>query len=84
MAAAKDHEIFVCGECGLESRKWLGRCTGCGAWNSMAAHRPPPQGKTGRGGRGYNPPALLNEAGREVCTRIVTGIGELDRVLGGG
>ncbi len=84
MAAAKDHEIFVCGECGLESRKWLGRCTGCGAWNSMAAHRPPPQGKSGRGGRGYDPPALLNEAGREVCTRIVTGIGELDRVLGGG
>ena len=35
-SAKKETLLFVCGQCGFESRKWLGRCPGCGAWDSLA------------------------------------------------
>ncbi len=77
-------ELFFCTDCGHESRKWLGRCPGCGAWNTFSA-RPAPDRK--RGGsveaRGAAPVPVA-EAVSEQEHRVSTGLARFDRVLGGG
>ena len=82
--------VFVCAQCGHDSAKWHGRCPGCGEWNSMVEERPitarPPVGGGGgakRSRRALKPVALA-DVEAPVLRRLVTGIGELDRVLGGG
>jgi len=60
--------IFACQECGAQSQKWLGRCPECGAWNSLVEER---------AAEGSAPSS-------EVAKRLSSGIGEFDRVLGGG
>jgi DNA repair protein RadA/Sms len=87
----KVRTFFACQACGFESSKWLGRCPDCGEWNSLVEERqeiaPPP----GRGrpeqarlpGGGSRPKAFdLVDAGE--APRVGSGIGEFDRVLGGG
>lgn len=77
---------FVCTECGTESVKWLGRCPGCGAWATMVEEKSEslPGGKkryeTYEGAVSLS----LNEIESTEEERLRTGIGELDRVLGGG
>ena len=83
---AKGKTVFFCKECGMESPKWLGQCPGCKAWNSFV--EAPQAGKT-KAAYGVLPlsaaePVLLSEVDTGEEDRIVTGIGELDRVLGGG
>ncbi len=83
---AKGKSVFFCKECGMESPKWLGQCPGCKAWNSFV--EAPQAGKT-KAAYGVLPlsaaePVLLSEVDTGEEDRIVTGIGELDRVLGGG
>ena len=83
--------VFVCQECGAQSPKWMGRCAECGAWNSLVEERAAPAEAAGAGaGNRY---AQLGAAGSaklyaEVETanalRLSSGIGEFDRVLGGG
>src|ERR687894_1677787 len=79
--------VFVCAQCGHDSAKWHGRCPGCGEWNSMAEERPiapsPAQGGKKRSSRALKPVPLA-EVEAPALRRRVTGIGELDRVLGGG
>jgi DNA repair protein RadA/Sms len=78
-------EVFVCQACGASSPKWQGQCAACGEWNTLAAEVQAAAGGS-RGGRARSAPApasLTEEAGREE-PRLVTGSGELDRVLGGG
>jgi len=78
-------ELFFCTECGYESRKWLGRCPGCGAWNSFAsAPGPPKKGRTVRRGASGAAPVPINEAAAAVQVRQPTRIAGIDRVLGGG
>ncbi len=77
----KEQLLFVCAKCGYESRKWLGRCTDCGSWDSLVEQRK----KTVRtGNRPTATAQLLSETGDGERSRLVTAIGELDRVLGGG
>ncbi|MDO4293536.1 MAG: DNA repair protein RadA [Eubacteriales bacterium] len=78
---------FFCQECGYEAVKWLGQCPACRAWNSFVEETVSVSG----GGKEKRPaagpqsrPAVLNEISMEEEQRIPTGIGELDRVLGGG
>ncbi|MGE5244754.1 MAG: DNA repair protein RadA [Betaproteobacteria bacterium] len=82
---------FVCQECGAQSPKWLGRCAECGAWNSLVEERAPDatsaQAATGHryalaGATGSA--RLYADIEIEHAARLSTGIGELDRVLGGG
>lgn len=83
---AKVRNVYVCQQCGHLAQTWMGRCAGCGEWNSLveqsaaplkaAAQRPPGASKA----RPLSS-VSLGEGG-EVRLRI--GIGELDRVLGGG
>ena len=84
---AKAKTIFYCTACGNESPKWQGRCTACGAWNTMQEHTEKPMG-SGRGkaapvGQSRRP-QRIKEVDIETEIRFSTGIGELDRVLGGG
>src|SRR5436190_19107299 len=83
--------VFVCQECGSQSPKWLGRCGDCGAWNSLVEERP--QEAAADAAAGAHRYALAGAAGAaqlyseieiEQHARITTGIGEFDRVLGGG
>ena len=82
----KAKTVFFCTECGSESPKWSGRCAVCGAWNSMVeqpAERPAKNGKTQRitDAVKASPITSLQE---DEEIRFPTGMGELDRVLGGG
>ncbi|MCL6465279.1 MAG: DNA repair protein RadA [candidate division WOR-3 bacterium] len=77
---------FICQNCGYESARWLGRCPNCGEWNSLVEEELPTKKAT----RSTPAPSLatrpvpLNDVALEKTARILTGIGELDRVLGGG
>lgn len=84
---AKGRVVFFCKECGSESPKWLGQCPGCKAWNSLV--EAPQAGKAKSPAYGASvlqtaEPVLLSEVDTGEEERITTGIGELDRVLGGG
>src|SRR5690606_11003266 len=77
--------VYICQECAYRSPRWLGRCPGCGGWNTMAEERQPhaPAGRRDAAGRPVSP-VLLTDAGEPHPHRPSTGSGELDRVLGGG
>jgi DNA repair protein RadA/Sms len=79
---AKARVLFVCNECGGTSPKWVGQCPDCGRWNTLEETRDAPQAR-GVGWAG-EAPRLVAEVEAEVEARWPTGIGELDRVLGGG
>ena len=82
----KAKTVFFCTECGSESPRWSGRCTVCGAWNSMveqAAERPSKNSKMSRVKASVKVSRITDmQADEEI--RFSTGMGELDRVLGGG
>ena len=82
----KAKTVFFCTECGSESPKWSGRCAVCGAWNSMVeqpAERPAKSGKTQRIADTVKASPITSLQEDEEI-RFPTGMGELDRVLGGG
>lgn len=84
---AKTKTVFYCTECGNESPKWQGRCTACGAWNTMTEHieKPTPVGRGAVAPVGISRTAQkLNQVTGDDTLRFSTGMGELDRVLGGG
>ena len=87
--------VFVCQECGAQAPKWMGRCADCGAWNSLVEERA--ASTDGPGGAsaaaGTNRYAQFATSGTSKlyadvetsnAARLSTGIGEFDRVLGGG
>ncbi|HQU14722.1 MAG: DNA repair protein RadA [Chromatiales bacterium 21-64-14] len=82
--------VFACTECGAQAPKWSGQCADCGAWNTLvesvgaapAPRSPRFAGYTGSGAT-LRVQALADVA-PECRARLPTGIGELDRVLGGG
>ena len=84
---AKTKTVFYCTNCGNESPKWMGRCPGCGAFNTMQEHieKPTPAGKAKPApvGASRHPQRLREVTGGDEI-RFSTGMGELDRVLGGG
>ena len=79
--------VFTCSACAHEASKWHGRCPGCGEWNTLVEERQAPAAGRGPGaapgGRASRPVRLADVLAERVA-RLVTGIGELDRVLGGG
>ena len=87
--------VHVCSDCGHQEAKWHGQCPGCGAWNTLLeeATRARASRLSGKrssaGGAGGSSgertgPRPLREVGASAVKRISTGIGELDRVVGGG
>ena len=86
MAKTKVKTVFFCKECGYESAKWSGQCPACHAWNTMTEQEIKEGGnprKTHTAPRDVTPVRLTDIEPNEE-DRIPTGIGELDRVLGGG
>ena len=84
---AKAKTVFYCTACGNETPKWQGRCPACGAWNTMEEHVEKPiaagKGRTSPIGNARKAQRLSEvDSGAEI--RFSTGMGELDRVLGGG
>lgn len=84
---AKTKSVFFCNVCGNETPKWMGRCTACGAFNSIEEHieKPMPAGRASVAPVGTSRNAQkLSEVSCDTEIRFQTGMGELDRVLGGG
>lgn len=82
---ARIRSVFICQECGYESPKWLGRCSGCGQWNTMVEELVVPDGQRDKKVVSVTEkPSLLSEIDLKEGHRYSTGIDELDRVLGGG
>ncbi|MBM3420331.1 MAG: DNA repair protein RadA, partial [Bacteroidetes bacterium] len=83
---SKAKSVYVCRNCGAESAKWIGRCPSCQEWNTYIEEvvtRAKPADALVAGKKGSSPVLIGDvEAGPEE--RMVTGIGELDRLLGGG
>ena len=83
----KSKTKFVCSECGYEAAKWMGKCPECGCWNSMTeqiAEPEAPERKLKREAGGFALPMEMGDIPDDAQARMSTGIGELDRVLGGG
>jgi DNA repair protein RadA/Sms len=83
---AKPKIIFACQSCGYQSPKWLGKCPDCGQWNTFAEERfetaSTPRGELSLGTK--ENPAPIHEIDTTEEGRVLSGIGEFDRVLGAG
>ena len=79
--------LWYCTSCGNESPKWMGRCPACGEWNTMV-EAPAETRKSGKPSSGtahaVSKPRRLNEIDSSENARLMLGMGELDRLLGGG
>ena len=89
MATTKSQ--YICNACGASSARWLGKCPSCNAWNSLEEVAPAPAGvsknrlsNAPQALAGVNEVATLADIKAEEVARTPTGVGELDRVLGGG
>ena len=90
--AKKMTTVFFCQDCGYESSKWMGRCPGCKQWNTFVEETVSASQKRAGAGTGMVPAGggtaakavPLNEIALKDEEKILTHIGELDRVLGGG
>ena len=86
----KQRTMFYCTECGNETAKWAGKCPACGAWNTIVEQPEATKailksaGKTVRAGQGIRRACPVTELKADEEIRFPTGMGELDRVLGGG
>lgn len=84
---AKTKIVYYCSSCGNETPKWQGRCPACGEWNTMQEHveKPLPTGRAKAAPVGISKtPRTLDAVDTDEEIRFSTGMGELDRVLGGG
>lgn len=87
---ARARTVFVCQQCGARSPKWTGKCEQCGQWNSLVEQAPAPMGKSavarsaGQGTLLQPRPITAAASQDEPAARLVTGIADLDAVLGGG
>ena len=88
---AKLKTVYACSACGYETPRWIGRCPSCGAWNTLeeAVADVPEPAKAGKLAANQRPGTgaeamLLKDIQEDDTLRTATGIGELDRVLGGG
>ena len=84
--AKKKKTAYVCQNCGYDTFKWMGKCPGCGEWNSLVEEivTPPTEERRGVGTLQSEPPQPIGSIAVEDLPRFSTGSGELDRVLGGG
>jgi len=80
----KSKVLYICSECGYESPKWIGKCPDCGGWNTLAEEVVTVSKTSKKVTQSYSAPVKLSSVSTTKDTRIKCGIGELDRVLGGG
>jgi DNA repair protein RadA/Sms len=82
----KVRTIYICQSCGYQSSKWLGRCPECEQWSSFVEERTSLKGQRQpeRGDQSVARPVAITEVSADEGERLLTGIAEFDRVLGGG
>ena len=87
----KEKTVYYCSQCGNETAKWFGQCPACGEWNTLVEAPSGAQtksksgaAKAGGGAKQRNRPRRITELDSQEEIRFSTGMGELDRVLGGG
>ncbi|MCR4337000.1 MAG: DNA repair protein RadA, partial [Candidatus Omnitrophica bacterium] len=78
--------IFVCQSCGAQSPRWMGKCPSCESWNSLVEEAQVSSVQESRGGAILleEKPVLLKQIQMQEDSRMVTEMGEFDRVMGGG
>ena len=76
--------LYICQQCGHQSIKWVGRCPSCGMWNAMVEEIVEQSSATSAQPLEVVTPTTLAEVSLEDAVRVPTGLGEFDRVLGGG
>jgi len=81
---ARSEARYVCGHCGTSHAKWSGRCDGCGEWNTLAEEAAPKPVPKGLRSAGRNIELVGLRGSARTPPRLIAGIEELDRVLGGG
>lgn len=79
---SKTETRFLCQACGAAFPRWLGRCTACGGWNTLLEETT--RKTRGKGHAPVGRALPITEIEADASARVPTGIGELDRVLGGG
>lgn len=86
--ASKVKSTYICSECGYQSPKWMGKCPGCGSWSTMQETLVSESKSAGAAKKSVSSagrtPQRISEIKSGFEKRCRTGIGELDRVLGGG
>jgi DNA repair protein RadA/Sms len=84
--SSKEKTVFTCEACGGNSPRWLGKCPGCGGWNTLREERASPRTRSSANVAGDHQarPLPIGEVPPDGAKRIMTGLAELDRVLGGG
>lgn len=81
----KQKSFYVCQECGYESIGWMGKCPSCNQWNTFVEEIQEPKSKSRSGAVSTNvKPVNINDIEADTEERYLTGIKEMDRVLGGG
>ncbi len=80
----KSKVIYICSECGYESAKWIGKCPDCNGWNTFAEEVIVTSKTSKKVTQSFAAPVKLSTVNTTKDIRIPCGIGELDRVLGGG
>lgn len=80
----KSKVLYICSECGYESSKWIGKCPDCGGWNTFAEEVVTVTNTSKKVTQSFSAPVKLSAVSTTKDTRIMCGISELDRVLGGG
>src|SRR6056297_3073656 len=77
--------IYCCQECGHQSPKWMGRCPECGAWDTLVEEKPPASDRHGKNDPSpHTAPVSIDSVTLDAEYRVLTGMQEFDRVLGGG
>src|SRR3954447_4800630 len=82
---ARSTSVFVCSSCAADTPRWMGQCPGCGEWNTLQEEtRGKVAGKAAPARAASVKPLRLAEVQAQTYERLLTEIGELDRILGGG
>lgn len=83
---AKSRSLFICQSCAAESPRWSGQCASCGAWNTLVETVVQSSSKSGKtaSSQSSSKAIYLSEVTSKQTQRVSSGIGEFDRVLGGG
>ncbi len=84
---AKIKKVYICSECGYEAPKWYGKCPGCNSWNTMGEEVKSEAVTTFKRSvtmSSGNKPKNITDVKSSEYERLDTGIGELNRVVGGG
>ena len=76
--------LYICQQCGYQSPKWAGRCAACGEWNTLVEEIVEPHSGSDSQLAAASAPTLLADVTLDEAVRARTGLGEFDRVLGGG